>query len=160
MPDTVLNNTSFLGLTIGIGYYHNDKNFINLIFGATISNENPIPVGIDYVELHEQYNTLFIGLSTNHRISLFLKNKLSYSLGLNYIDYKVLNYRDAYDTSYYTINKSTLGLSIGLEYQIIRYFSVGMKLKSSLYNFSSNTFEYNHIAYLDFIFRLGAKREQ
>ena len=157
MPDTLFNNTSFLGITAGVGYYYNNKNFINLLCGGTISSDLPIPIGVDYEGLRTQYNTLFIVLSTNHRISSFLKNKLSYSYGMNYTKYEVLNFLNSSDSTYSTINKSTLGISLGIEYRAIRFFSVGLKLSSSIYNFSQGRFQYNHLAYIDFIFRLGRK---
>jgi hypothetical protein len=157
MPDTLLNNTGFLGITAGVGYYYNNKNFINLVCGGTISSDLPIPIGIDYEGLRTQYNTLFIVLSTNHRISSFLNSKLSYSYGMNYTKYEVLNFLYSSDSTYYTINKSTLGISLGIEYRAIRYFSVGLKLNSSIYNFSEKRLQYNHLAYIDFIFRLGKK---
>jgi hypothetical protein len=157
MPDTLFNNTSFLGITAGFGYYYNDKNFVNLVGGGTISSELPIPIGFDYEGLRTQYNTLFIVLSTNHRISSILKNKLSYSYGVNFTKYEILNFLDSSDSTYFTINKSTLGISLGIEYRAIKYFSVGLKLSSSIYNFSEERFQYNHLAYIDFIFRLGRK---
>ena len=116
MPDTLFNNTSFLGITAGVGYYYNDKNFVNLVGGGTISSELPIPIGFDYEGLRTQYNTLFFVISTNHRISSILKNKLSYSYGVNFTKYEILNFLDSSDSTYFTINKSTLGISLGIEY--------------------------------------------
>ena len=75
---------------------------------------------------------------------------------MNYTKYEVLNFLSS-DSTYYTINKSTLGIFFGIEYRAIKYFSVGLKLNSSIYNFSEERLQYNHLAYIDFIFRLGRK---
>ena len=90
-------------------------------------------------------------------LSIILKNKLSYSYGMNYTEYEVLNVFNLSDSTYYSINKNTLGIFLGIEYRAIKYFSVGLKLNSSIYNFSDEKLQFNHLAYIDFIFRLGRK---
>jgi hypothetical protein len=158
MPDSVLNNTSFLGFSAGLGYYYDEENYIELLCGATISNEVPFPMAVDHDGSYESYNTSFIGLTTNHVVSSFLKKRLHYSIGLNYTYYDMTFFQDVINSPDISFNKRTLGATMGLKYNVFKHLAVGLKLNTSLYNFSSSKFEYNHLAYLDFIFRFGTKR--
>jgi hypothetical protein len=159
LPDSILNDTKFLGFTVGIGYYLRDVDYVSITFGTTISNGVPFPMAVDQIDNYYWLNSGFIELSNNHVVHAFLKNKLQYLLGINYTYYDVYYHPvDPYE-SIPPLDKSTLGITLGIKYRTFRHWMVAIKLNSSLYNFTSNTFEYNHIAYLDFIYRFGSKRD-
>ncbi len=160
MPDSIINNTKYLGLTVETGYYLSKKDYIGITLGSIISNGFPFPIavyprGISYY----WYNSRFIELSNNHVIHSFLENKLHYLLGINYAYHDVTYHPDIPDAQILSFAKSTIGVSVGLKYHAFKHWMVGLKLNSSLYNFTAKSLEYNHIAYIDFIYRFGSKKD-
>lgn len=164
-PDSIINNTSFLGLTLGVGYYYNNRNYFDLRIGGTISNEVPIPVGVDHVGGYETYSSTFIDFTTNHVITNVLKNRIHCFGGINYTRYSFSNrytaslFPNYVDTTVYSDSRNTLGLTAGFKFRIFNHWLVGFKANSSVYNFDTNSFEYNHIMYVDFIFRFWSRRD-
>jgi hypothetical protein len=160
--DSVLTSTSFYGLSLGIGYYFNNKSYIDLKMGTTTSA--PMPLGGDYLEppnYYERFNSKFIDLTYNHVIYSFWERRVHYTLGLNFTNYSYKKhfYDTVIDITVYSMSKNTLGITGGVKFRVFPHFLVGCKINSSFYNLSKGVFEYNHLVYLDIILRFGSKRD-
>ncbi len=152
-------------MTVGLGYYYNEKNYFDLRIGATTSNEIPLPVGIDHFGSYDVYNSVFLDITTNHVVHGFLNNRFHYTIGLDYTQYKFHRWYeatvspDSTNLLFYSKTKFTMGLTTGLKFRVFPHWLLGVKLNTSIYEFKNSSWEYNHIGYLEIIFRFGSRRD-
>lgn len=166
MPDSTLNKTGFLNITAGVGFYYNDKNYLDLVASASHAS----PMAMDIWGDYEIFYALSVSLTNNHVIHSFLRNNLHYTIGANYTFYEVkfirenivedplgeFSYDNAPDLTFY---KRSFGVTVGLRYRVYKHLMVGVRLNTSLYTVSTHKYEYSHIGYVDVIFRFGSKRD-
>lgn len=165
IDDNAHKNTSFLGLGSGVGYYYKDNNYLDLQIGATVSNGVPLPVGVDHFGPYDSYFSAFIDISQNQVVQNFLKNRLTYNYGVGYVHYNYVKWYespvipDSTQLVSYSHSKNTLGLNCGLHFRVFPHWSIGFRYNSSVYNFIESKWQYNHIGFLELVFRFGTKRD-
>lgn len=165
IADSAHKNDSYFGLIFGAGYYFNEKNYLDLHIGMTVSNELPVPMAVEYEGAHDSYSSLFADFTTNHVVHGFLQNRLHYSVGLNYTryifnsDYEVMLPNDSVAIENLFVSKNTMGGTAGLKFRVVHHWLIGAKINASFYEFDDHTWEYNHIAYLEIIFRFWSRKD-
>ncbi len=165
-PDSTLNETGLVNLTAGIGYYYNDKNYLEFVASGSYA-----PILTYYNEDHYRIYALSFSLTNNHVIHSFLQNRLHYITGINYTFYRAVFSKEPLHWEYprevyhhadipnVVRNKETIGLTAGLRCRVVRNFLAGIRWNASVYTLDEHKFEYNHIGYLDVIIRFGSKRD-
>jgi|GEM_PF-1845431 len=154
------NYKSYMGLTLGIDYYHSRRSFFSLSGGATGISDIAFPV-MDrwYSDTAQFINSYSAKLTNNHDLILSSKNiglTLGYGLSFTYFKYR----QDIYDSIKYSDVESykndilTIGLCLNSNVILFKYFYAGFSVQHSFYTLNRNKWEYSYLSYFDFGIRL------
>lgn len=158
--ETVGNNTSFWGLTVGIDYYHSKNQFVNLGFSYALGFVFPVPASVRFDGEVEFGSTKYISLSNNHKIG-----KITIGYGLSYG-------RNTWDYAYYTLadhftgpsefvtkSHNLLGFVFPAYFQLGKRFNLGLVYRPTFYRPSlTNKYAYEHLISIDFAWKIRLKK--
>lgn len=143
-------STGFLGAGAGLEYYYKNDRFLKLAVTVMMDFEFPIPIPIDYDGEREAMSSLFVSLTTNHRLGRFtLGYGPSWTVNtLIQTDRKTwTNDDDYYHREHIT---RALGLSLTGHYQLTPSFHIGLLYNPNLLNVTPvNEVKYSHTLSLD-----------
>ncbi|WP_143822090.1 hypothetical protein [Mucilaginibacter pedocola] len=148
-------NGGFLGLSVGLDYYHTYSQFINLSASAVTDFVVPVPAPYDrFGGSYKTMSSMFVSLSNNHKIERF-----SFGYGLFYGQNKWrVNYlRDSSQTIDHSITKkhNVLGLVGTTYYQFGPSFNLGLIYRPSFIRFGTlQRFRYEHLISLDLAWKI------
>ncbi len=150
----------FLGITLGLDYYHSEKQYLNFSTGVATDFPVFIPVAYDYEGYYEFQSSANISFSNNH-----ILNRFSVGYGLAYA-------RNMWDlregslgpgtspsdrTPVFKAN-NTLGLVFPAYYRLGNRFHLGINYKPSLFDLDSGGLQYEHVISLELVWKLRVKK--
>ncbi len=148
--------TGFLGLSLGLDYYHQKDQFLNFTAAILTTFQAPVPAPIKRDGESETLSSIFVSFSNNIHINVFyLGYGLSYSRNIwNFLD-------SGNDNSPLPINSSirkssdAIGLLFSSHYKLTESFNVGLIYRPSLFRPTlSPTLKYEHLISLDFAWKI------
>lgn len=148
-------NGGFLGLSIGLEYYHSRSQFLNLSASWVTDFPFPFPAPYDrFGDIYKEMSSTFVSLSNNHKVQRF-----SFGYGLFYGQNKwQINYpRDSsliIDRSV-TKKHNVLGLVGSTYFQLGNSFNMGLIYRPSFIRFGTqNRYRYEHLISLDLAWKI------
>lgn len=155
------NYKSYMGLTLGIDYYHSNHSFLSLSGGATGISGIAFPVMDRWFSDTAQFvNSFSAKLTNNHDLNIFSSKNIDFTLGygLSFTNFK---YRQIFndsiqfmDVELYKKVISTVGFCVDANVILFKYFYAGLSVLPSFYTLKRNKWEYSYLAYFDFGIRL------
>jgi hypothetical protein len=149
-------NTGFWGVTLGLDYFYNDKQFLNLSATAVSDFFLPIPAVVDLSGEFEFMGSTYLSLSNNHKIQ-----RLSLGYGISYTrntwQFKYIDRFDPPSPTREPVKKSwnSFGLFFSSYYQIGRRFNFGIVYRPSFIRpNTADIFKYEHLISIDFAWRI------
>ncbi|MNK13379.1 hypothetical protein D3C87_314640 [compost metagenome] len=149
-------NTGFIGLSLGVDYYHKSYQYLSLTTRLTTDFIVPFPAPVHFSGEHEFMNSFSINLTNNHSI-----NRFSFGYGLSVAKNTWnLNYYNREDTSppaREPAKKShyTFGFTFPSYIQLARSFNVGLVYSPYFYRPAlSEKFRYEHLISLDLAWKI------
>ncbi|MFA9214529.1 MAG: hypothetical protein ACEQSR_11890 [Candidatus Methylacidiphilales bacterium] len=150
------NFKSYMGLKVGVDYYHSKRSFLSLSVGATGISDIAFPVMdrrfIDTAQFAQSFSAK---LTNNHDINIFSTNNISLTLGYG-LSLTHFRYRQIFDDSTTNkiielnkSNKTTLGLCFDANVILFKYGFIGMNLLPSYYTLNSGKWESSYLSYFD-----------
>ena len=149
-------NTGFWGLSLGLGYYHAENQFINLSIAGVTDFFVPVPASPNIDDEYEQMSSTFISLSNNHEINQF---RLGYGLSYARNTWRF----EANNSARESIRKShhSFGLVFPTYYQIKERFHIGLSYRPTFIIPSrGGRFEYEHLISIDLMWKMPLLRGQ
>lgn len=146
-------STGFRGISTGLDYYHNKKQFLNLSASYTTDYAFIITEPNDIYELGspERNYSSYLSLSNNHKIKRFL---LGYGFSYSKNKWVPGTGTKASNTTA-TQNHNALGLVFPAYYQLGRTFNIGIIYRPTFYRFTTtDQFQYEHLISLDFAWKI------
>ena len=161
-PDNEKNikiNTGFWGSTIGLDYYHNPKQFINLSASAVLDFFLPVPGAVDIHGEYELMTSAYLAISNNHRIQGFL---LGYGVSFSKNTWSYRDYGNSHTPSPIRdpLNKSNyaFGFVFPIYYEVVEHFYIGSIYRPTIFRLSStNSIDYEHLISIDFKWTIKLK---
>jgi len=155
------NYKSYMGLTIGVDYYHSKRSYLSLSGGATGISDIAFPVMDRWLLDTAQFAKSFSAkLTNNHDINIFSTDNISFTLGYG-LSFTHFRYRQIFEDTItnktielYKSNKSSLGLCFDANVILFKYGFIGINVLPSCYTLNSSKWEYSYLAYFDFGIRL------
>jgi len=158
-------NIGFIGISIGIDYYHNESQFLSIKGSHVMDFFFPIPAPFSYDGEMEFMNSTYISFENNHK-----KNRFTFGYGLNYSintwNRKDFGKRD--DNSAETTielkdpiltNNKTIGLTTNIYHQIGKHLRVGLIYRPTLLNIKPNIkLNYEHVISFDIAWKIRIKK--
>jgi hypothetical protein len=148
-------NTGYLGMAIGLDYYHKSNQFLNLRTDVSTDFVLPFPVPIDFFGELEQMFTSSVSFSNNHKIGRFT---VGYGINLGRQTWN-LSYRgdrDSFPRSPACISNTAFGLNISAYRAVRKNFQLGIIYRPTFYKFSvAKPFKYEHLISVDFAWKKG-----
>lgn len=154
-------NIGFWGIGLGVDYYYNARQFINLKASAVTDFFVPFPAAVDIKGLNELMSSSYLALSNNHKIKNF---SLGYGLSFerNTWNLRYFGSRpDTLTTDQQPRKKSNnaIGFVFPVYYQTGRSFYVGMIYRPTIFRIATNTqFAYEHLISIDFGWKIRLKK--
>lgn len=160
---TNINKTGFGGISLGLEYFYNRKNY----FAANFRASSPFEP-FDYFESYERITSVSYCLTHNHKIKRF---SIGYGLNythnkwINHIEYSVgsLDYGSQYSFHEQTFEKTnkTLGATLNGYYQFTSYLYLGLNYNQSFYNVGpSNDSNFDHVISMDLVFKFSPNKRK
>lgn len=155
------NYKSYMGLTLGIDYYHSKHSFLSLSGGATGISDIAFPVMDKWVSDTVQFvNSFSAKLTNNHDLNIFSSKNIDFTLGYG-LSFTNFRYRQIFkdsiqsmDVELYKKAISTVGFCADANVILFKYFYAGLSVLPSFYTLKRNKWEYSYLAYFDFGIRL------
>jgi hypothetical protein len=153
----VKNNTGFMGISGGLNYYHNNRQFINISVLAAADIFIPFPAAVDHAGEVEQMNTMFLSVSNNHVINQVLigygitytRNEWNFSDYGNRFGYKDTT-RSVPLKDPVTKTNDALGFVFSSHYKIGNAFNVGVIYRPTFLRLNTaDHFKYEHLISVD-----------
>lgn len=160
--ETTKTNTGFLGISLGVDYYHSQKQFFNLSVYTAMDFFLPFPVPFDY-DTEQDYEVLsssYISLSNNHRVKrftfgyglVFSQNGYSIDYGDNSLNIEV----PKKDSEY--IKHIAFGNTFSAYYQLRKSLHIGVIYRPTYYRPNlTQKFGYEHLISVDFMWKIKLK---
>ena len=154
-------NVGFWGIGLGLDYYYNGKQFINLKANTVMDFFIPLPAAVDIRGLNELMSSSYLAVSNNHKIKNF---SLGYgvSFGRNTWDLRYFGSRsDTLTTDKQPRKKSNnaIGFVFPVYYQTGHSFYVGVIYRPTIFRMSTPTpFTYEHLISIDFGWKIRLKK--
>lgn len=153
-------NTGFLGLSIGLDYYHSKNQFVNLGISGVLDDFVPFPAPADYISgEYEFMSSRYISLSNNHRLKLFtIGYGLSYAR--NTWDFIYCDQFDQPPPTREPVKKrsNALGLIFPTYFQLGEHFNIGVVYRPTFYRPNmTEEFKYEHLISIDFAWKIRLK---
>jgi len=139
----------FLGISLGIDYYHSPKQFLNLSYNSIIDFLAPIPAPVDYENVDAEtflWSNNF-SLSNNHRLNRF-----------------TLGYGFSFATNHYNLPNAdpakhyAIGNVFSTYYQFSKSFHLGVIYRPTYYRPQLlDKFQYEHAISIDLMWKIRLK---
>lgn len=161
--ETVKNIKGGPGFSMGLDYFHSQKQFLNLSAAAAIDVPY-IPVDIKPRGISEHENTRYLSLSNNHVINRFT---IGYGISYTYNAWEYVNggsYPDSISTPFagrpsQTISNNALGLVFSSYFKIIAGLNIGVIYRPTFIRFGSAD-TYEHLLSFDFGYKIPLKKKR
>jgi hypothetical protein len=150
------NNLSFFGISAGVDYYYQKKQFINITGTLISSVPIPFPAPFDFSGEYDRVHSSYLSVSNNHHIHRFT---VGYGLSYSYD-----TWRHGYSSRFNAlppvrepVKKShpSAGLLTSVYYHTGPRFKVGVVYRPSLYSFGDvDAFQYQHLISIDLGWKL------
>ena len=154
------NYKSYMGLTIGLDYYHSKQSYLSLSGGATGISDLGFPVmdrSFDTTQFVKSFSAV---VTNNHNLKIFTSENIGFTVGYG-LSFTHFRFREvANDTiqNQYAIlyknSKSALGLCFNANVILFKHGFVGVNILPSYYTLKTNKWEYSNLTYFDFGVRL------
>ena len=148
------NNTGFMGYSIGLDYFYNATQYLNISFAHIQDFFFPI-VFVDRGDEYELMSSKYLSLSNNHRI-----NRFSFGYGLSFAknSWELRNqFWDKNSSTREPVEKSNkaLGLIFSSYYQTTSDFYIGIIYRPTFYRLNTEPiFKYEHSVSIDFTWKI------
>ncbi len=152
-------STGFMGIGIGMDYYYNNNQFLNISTGAAMDFPLPFFAPIDHVGNYEVMGSMYVNVTNNHHFNRFT---VGYGIGFSR-NFWNLNegifdndkpMRDAVHK-----NNSALGLVFSSHYRIGQKFNIGLTYRPSPISLTDNqTFLYEHMLSLELVWKFRIRK--
>jgi hypothetical protein len=153
-------NTGFWGISIGLHYFHQNNQFLNVSVSGVADFFVAIPAAVDISGEYGLMSSRYLSFSNNHNIKRF-----SFGYGFSYA-------KNTWDLRYYDrfnppppsrdpVKKSNdaLGLVFSSYYQAGKSFNLGVIYRPTVYRLDAQpSFQYEHLLSLDFGWRIPLTR--
>ncbi len=150
------NYVIYMGMTIGLDYYHSKHSYYSLTGGATGISDLAFPVMDSQYDTAEFVKTYCIKLANKHEFNLFSNEKIVFTIGYGFnfthIAYRIQD--DINNNELYNNTKSVLGLSVDANLLLFKYGFAGVNFLPSFYTLNTDDWEYSFLAYIDFGLRI------
>jgi hypothetical protein len=149
-------NTGFWGFTVGLDYYHAEKQFLNIGVSGVSDFFVPLPAAVDLSGEYELMRSRYISISNNHSIKRF---KLGYGLSYARNTWEFIFY-DRFDPPPPTrepVKKSAFafGLIFPTYFRLGERFNIGLVYRPTFYRPNSTiNFRYEHLISVDFAWKV------
>lgn len=141
----------YFGLTLGLDYYHSNRQFLNFSASAVADLPVPFPVAVDYFGEYEAMQSVYLSLSNNHIIKRFtIGYGLSYGKNLWALRYDARFGPPPPTREPVEKSNSFLGLVIPAYFKWGRHFNIGLIYRPTLVRFNTESkYEYEHLISID-----------
>jgi hypothetical protein len=153
-------NTGFLGLSVGLNYYHSKKQFLKLSTLGVLDFMVPFPAHVDYSGGHEFMRSVSVSLSNNHHWKRFT---LGYGISLakNIWEYRYYNlFEPPPPTRDPVVRRDySLGLLLSTYYNVGKRFGLGLIYRPTFARLNKPAdFAYEHLISVDIAWKIVVKR--
>ncbi|MCX2743094.1 hypothetical protein OO013_04415 [Mangrovivirga sp. M17] len=148
-PDKRINDTGFMGISVGFDYYYKDNSFINLTGGGIVNYFVPAPIPVFAPVNYDQISSSYFSLSHNHKIK---RHKLGY--GVVYSMDNVKPEEEGYDDYMPRLTNKSLGLVGSYYYQLGRAFHLGFVYRPTFISLDQFESSYQHSISLDIAWKI------
>lgn len=154
-------NSGFFGVGIGLDYYHDSQQFLNLSASSVMNFVIPFPAPVDFKGLNELMSSSYVGISNNHKVRNFF-----FGYGLSYAG-NTWNLRyfgsqpDTLSIDNQPRKKSSnaIGFIFPIYYQLGQNFNIGIIYRPTIFRFSISTkFAYEHLISIDFEWKIRLRK--
>jgi len=158
---------TYIGMTVGIDYYHSKHSYLSLSGGATGISDMAFPYErFDYPDTTQYVKSYSAKLTNNHDLNIFLGQNVCFRLGYG-LSFTHFSYgQSIYDTlryhnsETYKKEKSTVGLCFDANLTFLKYLHCGFSVLPSYYTINSHKWEYSYLSYFDFGIRFPIGRHK
>jgi hypothetical protein len=159
--ETYKTNTGFMGVTVGLDYYHSNNQFINL---GTSYVVDYFPIVTELIDIlmgeHESMSSWYVNLTNNHKIGQFtIGYGLSY--GINTWAISQYDWDNSTRPKRDPISKShnAVGLIFPTRFQFGKYVNIGIVYRPTFYRPDMpDKFSYEHLISLDIGWKIKIKK--
>lgn len=154
------NYKTYMGLTIGLDYYHSKLSYLSLSGGVTGISDIGFPVMDRWYDTAQFVTSFCAKLTNNHDLNIFSSENIGFTVGygLNFTHFRfrqvandTINYNDV---ELYKSSKSALGLCFDANVILFKYGYIGINILPSFYTLKTNKWEDSYLTYFDFGVRL------
>jgi hypothetical protein len=155
--DSAMKSLGFWGIKLGINYYHNKNQFLDLSVSAVSDFFAPFPGAIDIWGEYDLMTSIYSSFSNNHRIGRF---SLGYGLSFskNTWDHRYYDRFDAPPPLREPFKKSEyiLGFIFPIYHQFGEYFYMGLIYRPTFLKVHPETqLIYEHLISIDFAWKFN-----
>jgi hypothetical protein len=145
--------TRFFGISLGLDYFIENKQFLNFTGWSTAGVPVPIPAAITLEYPFQYVSSTFLSISNNHVI-----NRLSFGYGLSFSK----NNWEFRDKFIQENNKNKTSKAIGFVFpsylRLSKHTQLGLVYRPSFYSQSqSNSFKYEHLISYELAYKFNLK---
>ena len=149
-------NTGFMGVMIGLDYYHKMNQFLNLSACGVMDFFIPFPGAVDFSGEVDMMESLYLSISNNYRVKR-ISVGYGFSYSKNIWDHR---YYERFDPPPPTRDPVTrIDYSFGFIFpfyvQVGEYFDIGLLYRPSVLTIKPTTkFKYSHLLSIDFAWKI------
>lgn len=158
---------SFIGMTVGIDYYHSKHSYLSLSGGATGISDILFPYEtFDNFDTTQNVKSYSAKLTNNHDLNILSNQNFGFTVGygLSFTHFSCSQkLQDSISYKYselYKQEKSTVGLCFDANFIFFKYYHIGFTLLPSYYTINSHKWEYSYLSYIDFGVRFPIGRHK
>ncbi len=156
--EKIKNNIGFMGYSVGLDYFYNTTQYLNLSFAQIQDFFLPIAF-VDRGDEYELMTSSFVSLSNNHKINRF---SIGYGLSFAQNSWDLRNHSwDENSSAREPIKKTNnaFGLISSTYFQITKHFYLGIIYKPTFYRLKTETtLKYEHSISIDFTWKIPLKK--
>lgn len=158
-------STGFMGLSVGLDYYHRKKQFLNFSASGVMDFLAPIPAPVHYGGVREHFSSAFITVSNNHKMKRF---SAGYGVSYSRNRWNFRNHGNEQMEIYPPIiieskvkKNDALGLVLSSYFQTGQYFNIGVVYRPTFIRLNTlpiDRYQYEQLISLDLAWKLILKR--
>ena len=158
-------STGFMGISLGMDYYHSEKQFLSFTGSGVLAFLAPVPAPVHYGGIREHFSSAFISLSNNHKIRRFSSG---YGISLANNIWNLRNHGDIQMEIYPPIvvesvlkRNNAIGLLFSTYFQTGQYFNIGLVYRPTFIRLNTIRdlrYQYEHLISLDLAWKVILKR--
>lgn len=148
---------TYIGMTVGIDYYHSKHSYLSLSGGAAGISDMPFPAEkFTYSDTTQNVSSYSVKLTNNHDLNVFLGQNVCFTVGYG-LSFTHFSYSqttsDTLSYKHYDLFRkeiSSVGLSFDANFIFLKYYHIGFSVLPSYYTINSHKWEYSYLSYFDF----------